>query len=284
MKKNIVAFLSILSCVSAYALPVGNPSEATLLSHGAFFNTYCEETDSCYEECCPLFSLRAGFYGDYIFDGHLQLAHSPHRDANYSEIHTNAGYLAINFFDRIDLFTTLGVSWIKLSINNNLMSPETLFPNLETFIVTKADFSWSIGGRATLFEWSGFACGLEGQYFNFSPGNVKYVNPGGAQINTDDVPYHFRYHEWQIGGGISYQLTSFLVPYIALKASRASIDINSVTLVIGGEFITLPDFRSSHYFGGAVGVSLVTCDTIAFTVEGRFFNENALYVNAQVRF
>lgn len=282
--KNLFAILLIVwMTIPSYALPVGNPSEASVLCRGVFFNNpYYTDCD----EGCGFFSLRAGYYGDFVFQRSMRLASSPHKYINVTEIHTNAAYLAANFFDRIDLFTTLGVSNIRFIANDTLFAD---IPGTDTGIVTsiqtKTDFSWSIGARASLLEWCRFACGIEGQYFKFSPKKIQYIIPAFQQSTTDSTDYDFRYDEWQVGAGISYQLLEMVLPYIAVKYSRARVNVNTITdpTVFFGPF-TFADLKSARHWGGAIGVLIKAYNCMALTIEGRIIDENALYVNAQVRF
>lgn len=276
MKKILAILLSGL-CTGAIALPVGNPNEAAFLCSGAI----CDAPLSCCYSIDSL-SLRAGYYGDYVFNRYLETT-SSHIQVETTNIHTNAAYLALNFMDRVDLFTTLGVSCIEIETNSIIFGP---FVNpFYAEIVTKADFSWSVGARAILFECSNFIWGIEGQYFNFSPSNIKYIYDSVYVFNTDELNYDIKYYEWQVGTGVSWQIYSFLIPYAAVKVSRAKIDLNTISFSNGlGPTITVPPFQSKRYVGAALGLSLVGSDCVALTFEGRFFDENALYVNAQFRF
>ncbi len=57
-----------------YALPIGNPSEASLCTQGVFFGgSNCNTCDPCF--CWfDAWSLRLGYYGDFVFNRNLRLA------------------------------------------------------------------------------------------------------------------------------------------------------------------------------------------------------------------
>ena len=134
MKKFIGACLVFFTlCKPSYALPVGNPAEASLFCDSLFSWCWCEN-----------FGVRLGYYGDFVFDRKMKLD-APSKDClRRTEIYTNAGYLVINFLNRVDVFGTLGATKINIDANNQNFSPR-LFPedkfqkfNLET----DTNFSW----------------------------------------------------------------------------------------------------------------------------------------------
>ena len=270
-------FLLLMQASFAYALPVGNPGEATMLYRGAFREPCCED----------YFALRGGFYGDYVFDRHMRLKDSPQSYINTTELHTNAVYVDLNFCDRFDFFTTLGISWMNI-IANELLFEKIPAPTASPVvdITTKTDFSWSVGARATLWNTRGCKWGVEAQYFNYSPENIKYINGEYTPNNSDNINFNFRYTEWQVGTGISYCLLDWLIPYVAVQYANARVRVNSVTTtsVFPNYPFTMQDLKAARHWGGTIGVTLIGCGYMALTVEGRFCDEDALYVNAQMRF
>ncbi len=74
MKKWIFCSLCLLSSGAVYALPVGNPAEASLLTNGIFFSpgVNCNPCDPCFS-WFDIWSLKLGFYGDYVFNRHLKI-------------------------------------------------------------------------------------------------------------------------------------------------------------------------------------------------------------------
>lgn len=276
MKKLIA---SLLLATPLAALPVGNPSEASLLCDGLIWEGSCADPcDPCLS-WCDAFSFRVGFYGDYVFNRHLKITQDVApivvgKKVGHAELFTNAGYLAANLWDRIDLFTTLGAS------NSLVTAPLGSF--LISEIETTTAFSWSIGGRATLWECGCTALGIEGQYFRANPRVRRltlFTDTGTASVYPDDT-LSFRYQEWQVGLGLSHRIHMF-VPYIAVKWAGCRASLRG-TLFDG---VTNPaTLKNDKRWGYAVGVSLVDCKKIALTVEGRFADEKAIYVNGQIRF
>lgn len=288
MKRLVVTMLTVLTCGAAYALPVGNPSEASLLCDGLIWEGHCgDPCDPCLT-WCDAFSFRVGFYGDYVFNRHLKVRNdllipgNNGRKIEHAEIYTNAGYIAANLWDRIDVFTTLGATNAYLRTNDVIFNPATRNGVLE--VETTTSFSWSVGGRATLWECGCTSLGIEGQYFRTKPRIRRITDFTGSAVGTQSVypddSLSARYQEWQVGLGVSHRIHMF-VPYIAVKWAGCRTNVL-------GSFETLPSdalsLRNDKRWGYAVGVSLVDCEKAALTVEGRFADEKAVYVNGQIRF
>ncbi len=129
-----------------------------------------------------------------------------HKNMTQSELYTNAGYLALNIWDRFDLFCTLGTTnaYIKGPSNAfNLIgmlgntdaaedgSDKAAFPNASignafVELYTDAEFSWSIGARGALWECGCATLGTEFQYAQAKP-QVSQLNvvSNVAQFSID---------------------------------------------------------------------------------------------------
>jgi len=285
MKKLWILLSSVFVTTSAFALPVGNPWEASLMTDGIFW-----EGNGC-NPCpnlCEAWSFRVGFYGDYVFNNHMQVNTKGNSSSiHQTELYTNAGYLAFNLWDRVDLFAALGVSSLHIhTISTRPPAPEAnLHPR--TFIDTDSQFSWSVGLRGTLWECGCFGLGGEFQYFQTSPdiNSIRIEGQGTSYPSGQTLDYH----EWQGGLGIAYRVniaccSTALIPYLGVKGSYAWSDADDLNYRIGEVSGTLFDLKSERYFGYAVGMTLLGCNKGSVTVEGRFLNEKAVYVNGQVRF
>lgn len=278
MKKLIATALVLLTCGAVYALPVGNPSEASLFTNGAWCeSTSCDPCDPCFS-WCDSWSIRLGFAGDYVFNRHMKANNRSGGIVDTTTIHTNAGYVALNICDRLDIFTRLGAS--QLNIESNTKSLD-----LASEFQFSTDFAWSLGARATLWECNCFAIGVEGEYFQTNSDINLYTDNGGNYIPIDGVDTAYR--EWQVGLGASYRFatncpTFAMVPYLAVKWSGSKLDMNGFVLPDDGGVVS--DLKNDKDIGYAVGVSFTMCDMIGVTVEGRFADEKAVYVNGQFRF
>lgn len=280
MKKLFVTMLSILACGAAYALPVGNPSDASLLSDGLVWEGFCgDPCDPCLS-WCDAWSFRFGFYGDYVFNRHMQLENGDRSHIEHTSIFTNAGYLALNFWDRFDVFATLGASnfYVDTNVVSFVGSGTSRFD-----IESVTHFSWSVGGRATLWECGCTTLGIEGQYFQFCP-DIRRATLGSTISVYPDDNVSADYREWQVGLGLSHRINMF-VPYIAVKYARAKLSFDDAVIPFpGGPTATLNNLESDKHWGYAVGVSLVDCEKASVAVEGRWGDEKAVYVNGQIRF
>ncbi len=115
-----------------------------------------------------------------------------HKNMTQSELYTNAGYLALNIWDRFDVFCTLGTTntYIKgSSAAFNLIGligeetdpggtktrPNANITNAFVELYTDTEFSWSIGARGALWECGCATLGAEFQYAQAKP-QVSQLN------------------------------------------------------------------------------------------------------------
>jgi len=280
MKKLIMTTLVTLACGSTYALPVGNPADASLLCDGIFWEGHCgDPCDPCMS-WCNAFSLRIGFYGDYVFDRHMEVNSGEHPDIEKTSLYTNAGLIVANFWDRFDIFATLGAT--NLFIDTNVSAFDTDGANVGQRVVidTETDFSWSTGIRGTIWECGCTTFGFEAQYFYTSPKVSRITR--AAQFSLYDE-LSTQYSEWQVGVGIAHRI-NILTPYIAVKWAHANLELDGGPLPAPLNTLDPKDSDSDKLFGYAVGVSLVDCEKASITVEGRWGDERAVHVNGQLRF
>lgn len=286
MRKLLAIALTTLSCGAAYALPVGNPAEASLLCDGLFLEGHCGD---CFDPClswCEAWSFRAGFYGDYVFNRHFKIAPPGQgsRVIDHSTLSTNAAYLAFNILERVDIFANLGATAISLEGNAILLGrPGDIDQSLRFFLQTNSAFSWGVGGRATLWELGCTSFGLEGQYFQTRPNLQRLVIGDFVTLNLDTLDA--QYSEWQVGFGLSHRINIF-VPYVAVKWAGGRWEFDNLAIVSNDLDVSLVigDVRPDKHWGWAVGVSLIDNEKASVTVEGRFADERAVYVNGQIRF
>lgn len=274
MKKLSLA-LCLLCTHVGYALPVGNLPEASL-----FCNQMPRCNPTCFYDC---FNFGVGFYGDYVFNQHLETVRN--KDIDTTRIFTNAGYFSLSFCERVELFSTLGVS--RLSLNTSLGAFSAADPHPLFEVESGSAFSYSVGGRATLFQCKCLSFGFMGQYFATSP-NIKRLYIAAGAVSYPDDNLKTRYHSWQVAPILSYRYNEFFIPYVALKYTNSHWKLaNGERFVIESNTTTfLHNLQSNRHWGYAVGLTLypLVCEKIAITVEGRFLDEKALYVNGQMRF
>lgn len=281
MKKLVVTMLCTIASLGVYALPVGNIAEASLYTYGLCFASDCADVcDPCFK-WSEAFSIRLGFYGNYVFNRNLEVRRG-NKGIDRTTVFTNSGIAVLNVCNRLDCFVTLGASKISHEFNESILLGSE---NMCAKFLHDTAFSWSVGGRATLWEFNCLLIGLEGEYFRTSP-NL------GVFCNSDSF-YTFdnrstTYSEWQLGLGLAYRIASTcpevaFVPYTAVTWSGVKVD--KISDVEFGWFpLEIARLNNRKLWGFAVGTSLTICNIIGVTVEGRFGSESALYVGSQLRF
>lgn len=288
MKKLCLMVLTFAAC-AGYARPVGNPCEASLLSEGMVWEG-CPPSGNPLS-LCDNWSIRVGVAYDHLFDKvwKMNTAGSPRLD-NF-EMSTYSAYFALNFWDRLDIFGTAGVS--NFEFDGNLIN----FDTSGTFVgpVASTNFNvqsttagaWSIGARGTLCHYCGFCLGAMGEYFETRP-DIKKVTGFAYQTDYPDDTMSVINHEWQFGGGISYCEWQNLIPYVAMRWSRSTLRTSGQsTIAIGGiGFIPyqIPKLEADTNWGVAAGATLVRCCSSMLTIEGRAGKETGVYLNGQIRF
>jgi hypothetical protein len=193
--------------------------------------------------------------------------------------------LVASFYERLDLFSSLGVS--RLSLNTSLGAFNSADPHPLFEVESASAFSYSVGGRATLFQYRCFSLGILGQYFATKP-NIKRLYIAAGAVSYPDDSLKTRYSEWQVASGISYRFNDFFVPYVAVKYARSywKFGNGELFMIESNTGTSLFNMRNHKHWGYAIGLTLcpLVCEKIAVTVEGRFADEAALYVNGELRF
>jgi major outer membrane protein len=292
MKGVVMALLTSLSCEALYALPVGNPSEASLFLQGTWAENYCcDPCDPCFS-WCEAWDFRVGYYGDFVFNRHMQVKKGKHegRAIDRTEIYTNAGYLVMNICNRIDLFGTIGATNILIKTDARAWDYIT---SLESELRFRTYFSWSVGGRATLWQCDYFTVGAEGEYFQANTDFDNFLEYFSGTITYFNGKNTSHYSEWQVGLGICYRYatccpTFAMTPYAAVKWAGSQFNLGnfSLTPIIDGvaSDLLFPNLDNGKLWGYAVGISITLCDMVGVNVEGRWADEKALSVNGQFRF
>jgi hypothetical protein len=99
------------------------------------------------------------------------------------------------------------------------------------------------------------------------------------------------YNEWQVGVGASYRMEGYgnsLIPYIAIKFAGSELQQRNGYYIGNNAFqtdvVSQSDLKNSKSVGFAVGMTATSADKGGITVEGRFADESAVFVNGQIRF
>lgn len=277
-----------------FALQIVNPADSVMYTNGL-----C--TDSCSDSECwwDDFSLRFGFYGDYVFDRHLQVndylltaADSPFvlssgGDIYRTQLYTNAGMVLLNFCDWIEAYATFGVSRMELNLPNNLFGIDDGMIILES----SSHVSYSVGAAAPIWQSGNFTLGVQAQYFYFYP-NMELLHTiiGGIIVRSNDN--RAKYVEYQGALAASYTFENeahhAIIPFAAIQFSGVSFNLSKVDNMLladqGGLTVSFPRVHQQRVVGWTIGTSMMLNNAIGVTAEARFANEKALGINGQFRF
>lgn len=279
----------LVSASTLRALPMQTPIEASLFERGILGESRAggyRMPNSCYLNRC---SFRVGFYGDYVFNHYLENS-ATNQPIECVKTYTNSGYVALNVFDNMDFFATVGATKLLIETPSDTLGFLVLnVGGLSHFDFSSA-LSWSVGARTTVWQCGGFGVGVEGQYFQTRP-TLNFLDVI-ANINypTEDVA--ILYKQWQVGLGACYSYSLFcpsvcLTPYVGLTANWVRIDTNDLGLPVLNStpaFVVLEEMKSSKIWGFAFGVSCGAGEVALITAEGRFGNEKAFSISGQFAF
>lgn len=286
MKKLTLALLTFLTTGALSALPVANPVDASLYTRGIWWNdSGCDPCDPCFS-WCDAFSMRIGFWGDYVFNRYMQedvKVNNNQGEVDQFTIYKNQGVLTLNWCDWFDIYGLVGTA------NFSQRTP-FLVGGFDEMVGIEYQAAVSFGGglRATLWECGGFGLGIEAQYFGARPTLESFTNFGTGIVTHPNNVKNSSYNEWQVGIGTSYRVDSgygnAFIPYIAIKFAGSELDQRNATYVSSLTSITQGNLESSKTVGYAVGMTTTVCERGGLTVEGRFGDELAVFVNGQLRF
>lgn len=294
--KSVLVFAALGSASSLQALPVGNPAEPSLMIDGILWEGFGgDPCDPC-TTWCDAVSLRLGYYGDYVFDRVLKTdvakdfemgthytadtgaSQTPETTSNAAygkhfqdaEMFTNAAFMALNIWDRFDVFCTLGATNGYLKGNSAAFNLVGLFgltttsvgatelPNISLTqavveLYTDTAFAWSVGARAALWECGCATLGASFQYAQSKP-KVEELNVlcNAAQF-TINKPQGYVDQAFPLpetagtsnaanvkDASIDYHewqaslalsyRLNMFTPYIGVKWSRASFDADTIRI------------------------------------------------------
>lgn len=297
MKRNCLTMMLVLLYTTSYALPIGNPAEASMYTNGI-----CSGGQNCYEPCydscwtlCNMFSVRFGYYGDFVYNRNLQVKDGTQTLSHIkdTELYTNAGMVVLNLRNWLDLYATLGTTQMRIFTEGRALG-NTFNPPDSTMILLNFDttFSWSVGGRVVAWSCRCFDLGFEGQYLSckshfdnitrYATGNVRYFNAHN-QAN---------WHEMQIGATASYTYKTgcpgvAFIPYMGLKVATGTLDFPGMSgrsFSFDNQIYQFRNLITSKVVGYSVGMTAMVAEAAGITVEGRFADEKAVSVNGQLRF
>lgn len=291
MKKLFLAVLVFLTNGLVQALPVGNPADPSLYDpQGLATNWY--NCISPWE--LESFAWRIGFYGDYVFDRHLKAGTNLNQvtanatgagDIRRTRIVTNSGVINLNILDQFDIFGTFGTTRISILTEATALGLNNT--SQFAYVDFGTEMSYSVGGRAIVWQHNGFYVGFEGQYFSTSP---KWLSTTGQELGFPSFLNHSNrsgYKEWQAACAASYVFCNSanfcMSPYTALTFSGVDWGFAHVLRVRDISFAS-PDIEQQKTLGWLIGMTLLMNDLVGVSAEAHFANEKALSVIGQISF
>jgi major outer membrane protein len=259
MKKLAALLAALLAMASLSALYNGNPAEPELIDKGFFF---CRDN---------LFSMKAGYQGDFVFDRKLRAHHGATGRIDTFRYYMQQGVLTANLMDRFELYGSLG------SMNAYIAHRPHVDMKRREY-ETHDHLTWGCGARGILFRWCRTVVGFDAKYQDAHP-HVKWNALDGAALTTGA---DLRYREWQVGLAASHHIHIF-IPYAAIKYSSVHSRLNEIraNMQLGHESFKM---RSRDRFGAALGCSLSTAKRLDLNVEVSLFDEEALTLAGNIKF
>lgn len=254
-------FFIIFSSSSLFALFVSNPSDPVLFKTGLYFGEN------------KWVHVRLGYVTEYIYKNRCKLEFK--REINEDSFSTMLNYYGIftlNLFCRWDLYGIIGSS--KMEIDNQI------FPQRE--------LAWGLGTKVLLFQTYKFDLSLDLKYF-ITEQKPHYYIIEEMLANIVYSKLYLDYQEWQVSLACSYK-TDYFIPYIGLTYFNCKLSSR------GGMYnLELPNipYEFSLYYDSCVsrknwglvlGVTLIGCEKVSFTLENRNFDQSSINGSLQIQF
>ena len=219
-------------------------------------------------------SLRIAYLEDFVYKQRFQ---DEYKDAElghsktFSKLSTDAAQVTLNFKNRIDLYGIFGSS--KIQLDNE--------------VYTSRRFSWGTGFKLVLFHAGKFRIGTDIKYFETEQKPVYFI--------SDDLAFNVRsnfilqYYEIQGTLGASYRIGP-VIPYVYATYLYTKIDPKPPKVLVRLPMMDLEadmvmkSVIGQRRWGVSAGATLLDCKMGTLTVESRFFNQNSIDVNLEVRF
>ena len=242
---------------SAFALYNGNPAEPELIEEGLFI-----PDDFC-------LAVKLGYQGDIVFDRKLRAYNGASGRMDESRLYIQQGVLTLNMIQKLELYVSLGAI-------NAFFTNRPHFDEKRREYQTDNRLAWGTGGRLVLFNWDAATVGLNGSYFQGYP-HLKWDALNGVSFPSEA---NVKYHEWQVGLGVSYQVDLFC-PYISATYSdvRARISRISSNMQLHSSHFKM---RSRDKFGMALGCSLTNAKIVDINLEVRLIDEAAVILAGNI--
>lgn len=259
INKFLPFFFLLCFAQQTVAMYNGNPSSPMTPEQGVFFPH-------------SWLSLKGGYEFDNVFNRKLKMeTHHLHAHDHKFTSRSQYGVLTLGLGDRVEVYGSLGSSRATLShqVDGNRIHYKT-----------DTHFACTVGGRALFAYWGNVQVGLAASYLHFFP-DLRSLSVNEISLSTGHA--QMQYHEWQVGGGVSYRM-KWLLPYIGVAYSNVQakfLHLNSLKFLLHKSDFTLD---SQKHYGVFVGCGLTPERGISVNAEGRFIDETAFIISADMRF
>lgn len=259
-------WLLLLFPLSAWAIWIGNPAQPGLQTQGIFLQS-------------EYGSLRCGYLNDWVYRQDLQdkftLEGAEHEDSTI-QLSTRAALLTFNFRDWVDLYGILGGSRLQVD--------EEVF--------TKSYFSWGVGGKVLFLHMGNFRAGADIKYFQTDQTPNYFISESQAyNVDRSIEPLSLAYSELQTAVGLAYE-TSWFSPYAQASYLIADLDpkpsnkafVRFPQAAFGSTDVRVFASSGQKRWGMALGATILDKKMGSLAIEWRAFNQNAVDLNAEIRF
>lgn len=216
----------------------------------------------------------------WSFGGDVDIVFNRDLDEDRSEMNSNwfGGRVSVDTGDRVHFNAFMGVASVDVD-----SIPLTVGSTLE--LEGGTGFGIGLNTKVDLYEF--WLAKLADQArlwmsggWRFHTADVDEAKRGGTGASSQDFSIDF--NEWYVAIGLSQPMGNF-VPYAAIKYSDVNIQVDGTGTFPGASVTSVTTLNSDNLIGIALGFDWFIFNNVAFNLEGRFIDEEALYLSLHSR-
>jgi len=250
----------IFATASLFSMPMGNPASPQIIEKGV-------TSDGDF-----WLGARLGYMHDEVIDRSVDTVDRYRSGIEEFSSSGDYGILNFTFIDRIGLYGVIGAEHFKL-VHNPIATQQDIYR-------TANHFSWTLGGRAVLFNFSKTVVGLDVQYHSCKP-QISSITSNGNAVRPLSIS-RINYRQWQVGLGVTHQM-DFFYPYFGVCFSNLIADLKHLP----PGYLPAENYfkiRSHSKFGLSFGATISTGQYFMLSIEGRVIDEQEINVSWSMRF
>lgn len=219
--------------------------------------------------------IRIGYQHDQVFNRNLKKRGQLEGNVSTVSQMYDQGVLTMNFWDRVDVFASLGAMSIYVSDRQKINTS-----HFQLEYQTSDNFTWGTGLRAAIINWKSTVFGASANYQYANP-KVNWNTVEGLTFsNTAKV----RWSEWQVGVAVAQQIDIF-TPYIGVNYSKVSSTVHNIAKdPLIPSYPTRFKMKSRNHFGMALGCDFSNEKYFDLGIEMQLISERAFTIKADIRF